>query len=180
MEKTIKHLIKKPVLTLKNFEKTVVWTAVTILTLLILILSAVIGFEFKYSGKIYPNVYVDGIRFGGKTRKDVENYWLNRNRTFTGISFEFRAGDLIATASGMELSLGYDASLSATQAYLIGRSGNFIPDLKTKLLTKYQDVLPMFRYDTGVIDQILDDFSASLDIPPQDALFSFKNGKVMA
>jgi vancomycin resistance protein YoaR len=95
-------------------------------------------------------------------------------------SFEFRSGDMVATASGMELAIGYDASLSARQAYLVGRSGNFIPDLKTKILTKYINVKPLFRYDTGIIDQILDDFSASLDIPAQDALFSFKNGKVTA
>jgi len=172
--------MKKPVLTPKYFEKTAVAVAISLLIFLIFTLSAVIAFEFKYAGKIYPNVYVDGIPFGGKTQKDIENYWLNRNKTFMDASFEFRSGDMVATASGMELAIGYDASLSARQAYLVGRSGNFIPDLKTKILTKYINVKPLFRYDTGIIDQILDDFSASLDIPAQDALFSFKNGKVTA
>src|SRR5271169_6727486 len=86
-------------------------------------------FEMNFKSKIYPGVSVGGIDFSGKNPSDVENYWNAKNTPFQNSVFQFRAGDVIATVSGSQLGVGYDANLSAMQAYLIGRSGSFFTDI---------------------------------------------------
>jgi vancomycin resistance protein YoaR len=180
MHKAIKHLIKKPVITIKHLEKTIIYSAVTTLSILILIMVIEISFETKYQNQIYPNVFIGDKWSGGLTKTEVESYWNNKNQPFSEAIFELHAGDSIATISGKELAMGYDGALSATQAYLIGRSGNFWADIKTKFFTKHINITPYFRYNTEVIDQIIDDFATNYNIPAQDALFTFKDNKVTA
>jgi vancomycin resistance protein YoaR len=180
MHKAIKHLIKKPVVSLKHLEKTIIVTAISILSLLIIIMISILAFEIKFQNRVYPNIYIGNVWSGGKTQTEIENYWNDKNLPFADAVFEFHAGEMIATVSGTELSMGYDGSLSATQAYLAGRSGNFWSDLKTKFLTKKIDITPLFRYRTEILNQTLDNFAQALDVPAQDALFTFKDGKVTA
>ena len=134
----------------------------------------------QYLGKIYPNVYVDSISFGGKTVKDVENYWETRNMLFTGKQFEFVFENRVATLSGTELGLGYDAALSGAQAYLVGRSNYTLSNLYNKYIQKQVNLTAYFRWKDDVLSQAITDLSQQLDIPVQDALFDFRNGKVTA
>lgn len=142
---------------------------------------AVIGmtlFDQHYKNRIYPNVYIGGVSFAGQTPQSVMRYWSEKNLPFQDISFEFRADQLVATASGSEMQLGYDAALSAQQAYLVGRSGGLFTDIIQKFFTDRIDLSPMFTWKTDSFDQMIDTFAISLEIPPQDALFRFQNGKV--
>ena len=75
-----------------------------------------LGFEQQYKGKIYPNVTIAGTDFGGKLPADVQAYWEKQNIPFEDAVFEFRFEGNVATVSGAALNLGYDATLSATQA----------------------------------------------------------------
>jgi vancomycin resistance protein YoaR len=180
MHKAIKHLIKKPVISFKHLERAIIIVATTVLSLLILIMVSIIGFESKYRDRIYPHVLIGNVRVGGETKAQIESYWNNENKPFKNAIFELHAGELIATISGSELSMGYDSSLSATQAYLIGRSGNFWSDIKTKFFTKQINITPLFRYNTDMVKQIIEDFASNLNVPAQDALFAFKDNKVTA
>ncbi len=137
-------------------------------------------FEKHYSGKIYPNVSIDGVNFGGKTPQDVQLYWEKQNIPFADAVFEFRFEQHVATISGDTLSLGYDATLSATQAYSVGRSGYILTDIVTKFFKKTIELSPYFRWKTDNIDETLSNLSANIDIPVEDALFQFDNGRVTA
>lgn len=151
-----------------------------LILLIIGITTGLVVFYKNYEGKIYPNVSIDGIPFGGKTPEDIQTYWLSQNIPFTKALFEFKFEGNIATVSGEELNLGYDATLSATQAYSIGRSGHWFRDIFTTFFRGPISLAPYFRWNTDVIDTVIQELSDRIDIPAQDALFTFQNGRVTA
>jgi len=147
---------------------------------LLLVVAVVGGFRRYYTNRVYPNVTVGGIPFGGKTKEEVASYWKTRNEPFADAQFELRFTSTIATISGSDIELGYDADLSATQAYLVGRSGNWLSDLNVTFFQQSIDLAPYFRWKEGVLTDKFSLLANLLDIPVQDALFTFENGKVTA
>lgn len=141
---------------------------------------ALVLFEKKYEGRIYPNVTIDGVPFDGKTPADVQQYWQSQNIPFSKAVLEFKYNDNIATVSGTDLDLGYDATLSAVQAYAVGRSGHWISDGITKFIRGPISLTPYFRWKTDVVSTVLKNLSEQIDVPAQDALFQFENGRVTA
>lgn len=152
---------------------------VTVITLL-LGGAAFALFQKEYESKVYPNVYVAHVSFGGKTPKEVENYWSTKNSVFPGVQFELHYDSHIATISGTDLGLGYDATLSATQTYSVGRSAHWLSNLDSIFLQKRIDLSAYFRWNTEVVDDALDTIATQVDIPAEDALFKFENGRVTA
>lgn len=136
-------------------------------------------FELQYEGRVYPNVSVGDIPFRGQTSQDVKAYWEKQNAPFQGKSFEFRLGNDVATVSAEELGLGFDATLSATQAIAAGRSGHWMSDLRTKFFQK-TNLTPFLRWNTQTIDDALATVSERINIPVENALFRFVYGKVVA
>jgi vancomycin resistance protein YoaR len=84
------------------------------------------------------------------------------------------------TISGTELNLGYDADLSATQAYLVGRSGSFMTDVFNRYLGRHIRLAPLFSWKTDILETQLSKFSEDINIEAQDALFTFSSSKVTA
>ncbi len=150
------------------------------LIFLFLALAGSVLFEKKYEGRVYPNVTISGMPFGGKTPAEVESFWLAQNKPFTGMKFEFRGEGRLATISGTHLDIGYDATLSAKQAFLVGRSGRISSDILAKFIKKQVNLTPFFRLKTNVLNDALDSMAQRIDIPVQNALFSYKDGKVTA
>lgn len=136
-------------------------------------------YELRYEGKIYPSVYIGDASFGGTTPDYVREYWTQRNEPFLTKRFELQFEGQTATLSATELDIGYDATLSARQAYLIGRSGNFASDTIAKLSSRI-DLNPYFRWNEKILDDALEFMAERIDIPVQEALFAFAGGKVTA
>jgi vancomycin resistance protein YoaR len=150
---------------------------IVFLSLLTLIVG---GFRKYYANRVYPHVSVGGIPFGGKTKEEVATFWAQRNEPFVDAQFEFQFEQTIATVSGSELELGYDANLSAEQAYVIGRSGKWLSDLYVTFMQKTIDLSPYFRWNDTILTDTLTTLSNQINIPMEDALFTFENGKVTA
>lgn len=154
-----------------------------IITATLFVISGFIGlsaYDAYYDGKVYPNIVIDGVPFGGKTPEEVEEYWKNQNIPFAASVFEFKFENEVATISGANLDLGYDATLSATQAYAMGRSGHWFGDLTTKFFRGNIHITPYFRWKTDQVRDALSELSSRIDIPVQEALFQFNNGRVTA
>lgn len=134
----------------------------------------------NYTGRVYPGVRIDGVSFSGKTPEEVREYWLNQNQPFERAVLELTFEEMVATVSGTDLNLGYDATLSATQAYSVGRSGNTFHDLAHVLFRRKVDLDPYFRWNIEELGSVLSDLSAHIDVPAQDALFTYQNGRVTA
>ncbi|OGG24237.1 hypothetical protein A3A79_03555 [Candidatus Gottesmanbacteria bacterium RIFCSPLOWO2_01_FULL_43_11b] len=152
---------------------------VLIVTLLIfsVVLFASITFETHYRGKAYPGVSINGKLFEGKTRQEIISYWQNQNEPFQKAVFELRFENEVASLSGSLLDVGYDATLSATQSYLVGRSGYFFSDLFHKYLQPTNLSLS-FRWNSNVLDETLELLEDDINIPVSDALFQFNQGRV--
>lgn len=149
--------------------------------LVILVAGSALGaFNAQYTDRIYPNVSVGGIPFGGKSPEEVEEYWLTRNVPFASTLLEFHFEDSVATVSGAELELGYDATLSATQAYLVGRSPHVLSNFIIKFFTKTAALDPYFRWNKELVSDTVDSLAQRIEIPVQDALFRFESGRVTA
>lgn len=170
---TIKHNTKN----LFDWLHALFWVGIIILLLLA---SAASLFEKRYEGKIYPAVTVDGISFGGKTAQEVQAYWLTQNTPFATVQFELSYNGKVATISGSDLGLGYDATLSATQAYLIGRSPNKLTNMYMMLTQTPVNLAPYFHWSREIVTETLDRIAQDVDVPVEDALFQFENGKVTA
>lgn len=149
---------------------------VTIIVILLGLLAS-FSFETRYKGRVYPGVSIDGVSFGGKMREEITKYWLDKNEPFQAAEFELQFEADIATLSGRLLGLGYDATLSATQAYLVGRSGYLLSDLFHKFIQPTNLSLS-FRWESSVFDETLEALADKIDIPVQDALFQFSEGRV--
>jgi vancomycin resistance protein YoaR len=141
-------------------------------------LTACVLFEKNYQGRIYPRVSVGNLDVAGKSPKEVETYWLEKNTPFAAMQFELRYDGKVATISGDDLGLGYDATLSATQAFLIGRSRQWLTNIYLKLFQEPVNLAPYFRWNSGVVNTTLDAIASQVNIPVTDALFQFQNGRV--
>jgi vancomycin resistance protein YoaR len=167
--------------TLKRSAPKLLIIGIAASALAFLTIGSLIGaFNARFKDRIYPHVTVGGIPFGGKTPQEVETYWLSRNVPFANVSLEFHFEDTIATVSGTELDLGYDATLSATQAFLVGRSPYVLSNLMTKFFTKTVALDPYFRWNKQVVTDAVETVAYQVEIPVEDALFRFENGRVTA
>lgn len=154
---------------------------------LVLLLFFSLFFEWIYQNKIYPNVYLENIPLGGKTKTEIASYFSSRNKDFENLVFTFEysvknAEPKIATISAKDLKVGYNGQLLAEQAYLLGRSGN----LGTKIFQKLNKISlsPSFSYDEIQLKKLLDSLAREIDIAPVEALFEFSaqggNNKIVA
>lgn len=150
--------------------------------LFLLILTFLAVFELSFKEKVYPGVKVAGVLVGGKTVREIEDYFEAQNVAFSGLTFTFTFEKKIATISGEKLKVGFDSKLLGEQSFLIGRSGN----LATALYQKWAatrgkiNLSPSFRFDNKEFENFLEDLAQQIDIPAQEALFQFSGGRVTA
>lgn len=154
---------------------------VVIIGVTLAVILQVYRFEKKYEGKIYPGVFIDGISFGGKTQKDVQDFFIQKNKPLKNIGVQLVFEDKIATASATDLSLAFDGELSAAQAFSIGRSGHLKADLLSQWKTFTQGVhlTSTLTSNESYLHDMLSSLAEGIDIAPKDALFQFENGKVV-
>ena len=133
-----------------------------------------------YKNRVYPAVVMQGIPVGGKTQDEIKNYWLTKNAAFENIQILLTYETHTATLSGNLLTPGFDATLSATQAYLIGRSPYYLSNLNDRILKKHIRLTPVFTWNKEVVLSTVQSLKEKINIPSQDALFRFAGGKVIS
>ncbi|MBI2074869.1 MAG: VanW family protein [Candidatus Levybacteria bacterium] len=178
--KIIKSLKKKHILML---SKNLFWFLVGAgLGLFLLASFAYFTFQKLYSKTIYPGIMVNDVNFGGKTKEEVQRYFLEKNKKIAETKFVFYSGEKIATISAGDLDYGYNAILLANQAFYIGRSDNTFSNISL-IFQSYLNGLylsPSYHYSVDKLEQFLYPTTKDLNIEPIDALFTFQNGKVSA
>lgn len=137
-------------------------------------------FELTYANKIYPSVFLNRISFKGKTPEDTELYWNRESIIFQPAQFTFVFDDKTATISARELGVQYDAALAATQAFLVGRSKQKLSNITQRYFQKEIDMTVPVKWNTDVYASFSAHLADQINIPVEDALFQFKNGKVTA
>lgn len=92
--------------------------------LFLLVAVSLLGwYQWRYNDKIYPGVSVAGVPLGGLTIKEAESAIADALTPYPGpdITLHFRGKTWILSAS--DLGVSVDASATAGQAYAIGRRG---------------------------------------------------------
>jgi vancomycin resistance protein YoaR len=133
-----------------------------------------------FENKIYPGVYVNNINFGGKTKQNVKDFFLNKNSLVKDTIFVLTSDYGIATLSAKQIDFGYDANLSSDQAYIIGRSGNLFSDITLIIQAYISGIrLPVsYVYNQNKLVSLITPIAQQIEKKPVDAIFNFENNRV--
>lgn len=139
--------------------------------------------ERALKNKIYPNIYINTMNFGNRSKNQVVNYFEGKNKLLKTVSITILYQEApIATLSGAQLKIRYDSQGIAERAYLIGRSEHLISRLYQKLaaILGWQTftIFASLGYDKSQLFNLVDNMKENYDIPAKNALFKFENGRV--
>ncbi|MCL5970250.1 MAG: VanW family protein [Patescibacteria group bacterium] len=140
------------------------------------------AYERVYENRIYPGIYLNNVNFGGKTKQEVIDFFSYKNSLIGGTDFVLTSDYGIATISAKQIDFGYDANLSAEQAYSIGRSKNELSNLSLILQAYISGIhLPTtYTYNRSKFTKITGPIAEKIEKKPVDALFKFENNRVTA
>ncbi len=139
--------------------------------------------ESSLDTQIYPNIYIDNLAVGRKTRQQaqqmIDKKYSALNKVKVTVLFKEQP---IATFSASDLGLRINAEETVNKAYLIGRTS----DLSARLWQKSSTIFNWgkFNLDTSLVynksdvNDWLDQTKQHYNIPAKNALFEFANGKV--
>ncbi len=119
----------------------------------------------KLQGKIYPNVYIDSVNVGYKTKDEVKKLFSNQESKLINIKLEaFYMNTPIATFSASQLHISYNTNYITDQAMLIGRSSH----LPSKILQQFLTILNLNSYrfvrNIDYEKQTLKDFISNINV----------------
>jgi vancomycin resistance protein YoaR len=164
-----------------RYSKVVFWFLTGAFLALFFILSiGLLAYEGLYANKIYPGIYIENTNFGGESEQNLKNYLLKKNLSIANKSFVLKSDYGIATISARQIDFGYNTNLLTTQAYALGRSGNFISDLSI-ILQSYTNGVYLnssYTYNQDKLNSIINPLIKQINIDPVDAVFNFENNRV--
>lgn len=170
------------------FVKTLFWFLMGIFLGIFFISSLIyVLFQKNYADKVYPGISINGVNFSGKTEKQVNDFFVQKNHKIEQTKFIFSIPNTVSydgphtiTITAGELNFGYDAKLLSQQAISIGRSKDYISNLSI-ILQAYVNSLnlpPSYHYSEKELETKLLSISEKIYRAPTEALFSFENGRV--
>lgn len=149
--------------------------------LLLTMIFAMLAYQVVYLDRVYPGVTVAGIDVGGKSQAEMKVAIGAYTPPYMSRPVTILANGDAWTFTGRELGMRVDLEATASQAFAIGRTGNFMADVLTqwRLLFTPRPVEPVLLYDNGPTSQALQQIADQIYRPPQDAeLFIYPDGRV--
>jgi vancomycin resistance protein YoaR len=167
------------------FIKTVFFSLMFFFFFIICITIYIYKQEINLKAKVYPNVYIDNINFGGKTIQDIEYYFQGKNKSLNLVNIFFIYNNKeFATFSGSLINLKYDEQTPAKHAFSIGRtspiSARMYQKIKTILNLGRYDFPANLNYESRHIDEFLGILEEKYNKPAENALFTLNNSRVTA
>jgi len=132
---------------------------------------AVLSYEAVYMYRIYPGVSAGGINLGGLTLAEAQARLEEEFENYAETAVRLRHGDRIWLASAQELGIIYDAQLTASQAYRVGRDQSVLESLKSQLnaMLNGYDVQPVRSLDEGSVTMHLSRLAKEINRAPRNA-----------
>ena len=141
-----------------------------------------VGYQLIYAGRIFPGVSVAGVDVSGMS-PDAAALKLSQTLSYpTTGKILFRDGDKVWVASPAELGMAFDPSVSAMNAYRLGRAGGPFAALAGQIRAQGDgvDVPPVILFDQKVAYQYLQNLSTKLDKPVVEASLHLDGTNVVA
>ena len=145
---------------------------------------AVFWVQREYQDEVYPGVFMFSTSLVGKTPQGLADFLAEREKNLNTQRITFfwqnngqKSWDI--TSSMIDFSL--DKQGTADEAFSLGRKEAGWKSLVEvyRLLIFPQTIEPKYIYNSEQIDQVLEKIASEVDRPAQDALFEFKEGKVL-
>jgi vancomycin resistance protein YoaR len=148
------------------------------------LVAAVAGYQFIYSGKIYPGVStVFGQNIAGMSPNEAETS-LEEEVTFSEDSvIAFRYEDQTWEYTAAELGLQFDVNATVEAAYQVGRDDNTIANLSDQWDTWLNGypVVPVITYDQAQAQQVINGLAQDhIDQPVLDATLAIRDLRAYA
>ncbi|HSA83716.1 MAG TPA: VanW family protein [Patescibacteria group bacterium] len=141
-----------------------------------------IVYRQTHTNTVYDGVMIGGIDFGGKTQKQVQTFYAQKNTYIQNTAMTLTHDEMIATISAKEIGFGFDDKLLAEQAFSIGRSNNLLTNMSL-ILQAYLfgvSLAPSYHYEEAKLNALLAPIQKTINVKPIDALFEVENGRVKA
>jgi len=134
-----------------------------------------------YEKRIFPNVYLDTVNFGGKTPSDIEKYFSLKNQELLPLKIEVVYEQTpIATFSAQKLKINYAVKEMQSKAFSIGHTKNNLSQIVSSVLHLQDFRFPTtINYDQSLIQDFVDTTQQKYSYPAKNALFKFQSGKVI-
>lgn len=134
--------------------------------------------------RIYPNVYIDGRNVGEKSKDEVMKVFNKRNEDLKSTHMMvLYHNEPIATFEATALQVSINGKDMVDRAFLIGRT----PNASTRIYQKLSSLLKLAKfefstsvqYDKTPVTEFIEDIEESYNKPAKNALFDFKDGRVV-
>lgn len=154
------------------------WT-IPVLSTVLIALSMLTVYIIRYSGKIYPNVYIAGISVSGLSPLEAEN--VLRERVVIPKEISVVIADQTTNLPISSLSPNYDFSASVQRAYFLFRSGNIFVDIYQRLLapTKRTNLSLVVSIDEKALNEALSIVVEGITTEPIYPSVSFVGGEIL-
>ncbi|MCA9371320.1 VanW family protein [Candidatus Woesebacteria bacterium] len=167
----------------KNVLKALFLLLVALCIFSIVFLLVEVSYSYKHQTTIFDNVFIDNANVEGKTK----NQALQSITAAHGITpqknlYIVYNDEQIATFTAEQLQIRRNTAEIVDRAYLIGRSTNlpsmYLEQIESMLKLRRFDFYTQLTYNEEVVSDFVQEIADSYKRPPQNALFTFENGRV--
>lgn len=149
------------------------------------ITSYLIRQEKKLGSRVYPNVYVDDIELGFKTKEQALELVRTHQKVLSDTLFTvLYKNEPVATFSASQIHLRYNTDEVVDRAYLIGRVEHVASRVQQKWVTLFNlsryDFQSHLAYDTDLVKDFFTSVEQKYEKPAKNALFKFEDNRVVA
>lgn len=145
----------------------------------------IVNEEKKLNDRIFPNVYIDNLSVGRKTKQEVaqilEKKYLPLKQVQMSIIYQEQP---IATFSAAKLGLHLDINETVDRAYIVGRSSSLSARVYQKLSSLFHwgrfDFRTKIIYNKKSVSDFIDQTEQHYNVPAKNALFEFENNRVVS
>ncbi len=155
----------------KKIDKVKTYKTILISSLVLALLFSL--YHVVYANKIIPGVTVAGAAIGRKTAKEAQAVLETLVKAQEKIEIKDSQENLTFELKMTEIDLEYNVENTVREAFLIGRSKNFLRDSKNKLLglvTKINHPVA-FVLDENILNQKLNQIKGKVDDPSENAFY---------
>ncbi|MDP3998028.1 MAG: VanW family protein [bacterium] len=153
--------------------------------LLVLLSLAVFQLKKEYAGRVYPRVFLDSVSMAGKTQNELDDFLSNQNNRINQqkIVFFWNGNNQVQKweVDPTRIDFYLDRLRTSQELMAYGRKEKGLEGFWElyRLLLFPQTIKPSFSYNKEKLNGMLAEIRSSVDRPAKDALFDFKEGRVV-
>lgn len=141
-------------------------------SLVVVLLIAVLGYQWAYADRVFPGVSAFGASIGGMSRVEARSVLLRQFDQYGQQPIEFRYADRQWKATLSEIGVNLDAERTLDRAYAVGRTGNPADRLRSQFAAITGGVVaikPVLTADESKRTAFFVRLARQIDQPVRDA-----------